>query len=48
MSEMKGDQLPELEPVASLEAFFHESMDSAMAANKVVLTIRRHTTSSIS
>jgi hypothetical protein len=37
MSEMKGDQLPELEPVASLQAFFHESMDSAMAANKVVL-----------
>ena len=37
MSEMKGESLPELEPVVSLEAFFHESMDSAMAANKVVL-----------
>jgi hypothetical protein len=37
MSEMKGEPMPELEPVASLEAFFHESMDSAMAANKVVL-----------
>jgi hypothetical protein len=34
---MTGGPLPELEPVASLEAFFHESMDSAMAANKVVL-----------
>jgi len=37
MSEITGESLPELEPVASLQAFFHESMDSAMAANKVVL-----------
>ncbi|MAF83395.1 MAG: hypothetical protein QGG54_08450 [Gammaproteobacteria bacterium] len=37
MSEMTGESLPELEPVTSLEAFFHESMDSAMAANKVML-----------
>ncbi len=37
MSEMTGESLPELEPVASLDAFFHESMDSALAANKVVL-----------
>ena len=34
---MKGSNKPELEPVESLEAFFHESMDSAMAANRVVL-----------
>jgi len=37
MSEMTGEPLPELEPVTSLQAFFHESMDSAMAENKVVL-----------
>ncbi len=37
MSAMKGELLPELEPVASLEAFFYESMDSAMAENRVVL-----------
>jgi hypothetical protein len=37
MSELKGDSPPELEPVTSLEAFFYESMDSAMAANRVVL-----------
>jgi len=37
MSEITGEPRPELEPVASLQAFFHESMDSAMAANKVVL-----------
>ncbi len=37
MSEITGESQPGLEPVASLQAFFHESMDSAMAANKVVL-----------
>lgn len=37
MSELTEKSLPELEPVASLQAFFHESMDCAMAANKVVL-----------
>ena len=37
MSEMTEEPLPGLEPVASLQAFFHESMDSAMATNKVVL-----------
>jgi len=37
MSEITGESLPELEPVTSLQAFFHESMDSAMATNKVVL-----------
>jgi hypothetical protein len=37
MNEIRGSGQPELEPVASLEAFFHESMDSALAANRVVL-----------
>jgi len=37
MSEMTPEPPPELEPVASLQAFFHESMDCAMAENKVVL-----------
>ncbi len=37
MSEVKEPPQPELEPVTSLQAFFHESMDSAMAANKVIL-----------
>ena len=37
MSNMTGEPLPGLEPVSSLEAFFHDSMDSAKAANKVVL-----------
>ncbi len=37
MSEMTQTRLPRLEPVESLQAFFHESMDSAIAANKIVL-----------
>ncbi len=37
MSDVRREPLPELEPVASLQAFFHESMDSAMAENRVVL-----------
>ncbi len=37
MSNMTGEPLPGLEPVSSLEAFFHDSIDSAKAANKVVL-----------
>jgi len=37
MSEMAETRVPGLEPVGSLQAFFHESMDSAIAANKIVL-----------
>jgi len=40
MNEMTEEPLTELETVESLQSFFHESMDSAMAANKVVLDER--------
>ena len=37
MSEMNASAEQGLEPVTSLEAFFHESMDSAIAANRVTI-----------